>query len=434
MEFSVVDALVLAIYFTLPRAQHPLPFRLSMALYFLAVLLSTLNAQTPMASLFYTWQLARMFLLYAVVTRACADPRVPLALLKGMAAGLIMEAGVVLWQRIGLHMLQTPGTVGHQNLLGMISHFVAFPFFALLLAGERGRLPAAVVLAGVTVVVLTASRATTALACLGYATLFALSALRRWTSLKGVVLAAGVAAITVIAPLAVSSIEERGASQMESSNEERTSFQTAAAMMLSDHPFGVGANDFVEVAVVHGYYQAAGVAPTSHGAIVHNLYWLVAAETGYLGIVTLVLFLLGPLTVAFRYGWRDRGDERGDLLLGLGVVLLIVYIHCYYEWIFITFQAQYLFAMNIGLIAGLAVQRGYWRYPHQHGARGLKHAGHAPTLMERERRLIHTLRRTGNPTERRFILDSIISVRNEISQVRKGVPFHEPSGKTQHDP
>jgi hypothetical protein len=71
----------------------------------------------------------------------------------------------------------------------------------------------------------------------------------------------------------------------------------------------------------------------------------------------------------------------------------------------------------------------------QHGARGLKHAGHTRALIdERERRLIHALRRTGNPTERRFILDSIISVRNEISQVRKGVQFCEPPGKTQHDP
>ena len=76
-----------------------------------------------------------MFLLYAVVERACANPLVPVALLKGMAIGLLVQVPVVLWQRFGLGMLQTPGTTIHQNELGMLSHFVVFPFFALLLYG-----------------------------------------------------------------------------------------------------------------------------------------------------------------------------------------------------------------------------------------------------------------------------------------------------------
>jgi O-antigen ligase len=386
IEFSVVDALTLAIYLSLPRAQHPLPFRLSMALYFAAALLSTLQALMPIAALFYSWQLARMFLVFAVVTRACANPSVPPALLKGMAAGLIMEAGVVLWQRIGLGMLQATGTVGHQNLLGLISHFVVFPYFAQLLAGGRGRFPALVVLAGVIVEVLTTSRATLGLAGLGYATVFALFALRRWTPSKALVLAVGVVAITVLGPLSLSSIERRGAAQLEASDDERSAFEAASAMMLSDHPLGVGANNFVVTGIFDGYYQAAGLSWTSFGATVHNIYWLVVTETGYQGLITFVLLLSRPLWVAFVCGWRNREDERGDLLLGFGVVLLIVYIHCFFEWVFITFQAQYLFMMNIGLIAGLAVQLGYWRYPKQLRERGLHAApgrGLGGTVEER---------------------------------------------------
>jgi hypothetical protein len=123
-ELSALDALALALYFSLPRTPHPLPFRLSMALYFLAALFSVVSARVPMAAFFYVWQLARMFLVYAVVTKGCVDPRVPPALLAGMAAGLFMEARVVLFQRFGLHMLQAVGTIGHQNELGMITHFI----------------------------------------------------------------------------------------------------------------------------------------------------------------------------------------------------------------------------------------------------------------------------------------------------------------------
>jgi O-antigen ligase len=420
-EFSALDALALALYLSLPRSPYPLPFRLSMALYFFAALLSAISAAVPAAALFYVWQLARMFLVYAVVARGCADPRVPLALLMGMAAGLFMEAGIVLFQRFGLHMLQAVGTIGHQNKLGMITHFIVFPFFALMLAGRRGRLPAAVVVAGVVVEVLTASRATLGLAGLGYATVFVISALRNFTPRKGLVLLVAAGTIALVAPFALSSIAHRGATELEESDDERVHLKAAAAMMLSDNPSGVGANNFVMAANVYGYYQTAGVAWTSYTAHVHNVYWLVVAETGYLGLATFVLLLLHPLTLALRCSWRNLESERGDMLLGLGVSLFIVYIHSFVEWVFITYEVQYFCAMEMGLVAGLAAQLGHRRLPYiQHVGGTEKHGDRMKVLMDEETLLTNMLRRTGVPTERRIILASIASVKNEIFDIRKG--------------
>ena len=164
-EFSVLDGLAIAVWLSAPRGAQPLPFKLSMALYFLAVLLSTLQARTPIAALFYPWQLARMFVVYVAVTRwVSADQRVAPALLKGMAAGVFIEAGIAIWQRFALGLLQPEGTFTGQNLLGLTSHFVAFPFFSLLLRGSPELLPAAVILAVIVVEVLTTSRATIGLA------------------------------------------------------------------------------------------------------------------------------------------------------------------------------------------------------------------------------------------------------------------------------
>ena len=119
LEFSALDALALSLYLSLPRMRHPLPFKLSMALYFIAVLLSALQAPVPLATFFYAWQLARMFLVYVVVTRASAvDPRVAPALLLGMALGVFLEVPFTLWQRFELGLIQTSGTVTHQNFLG----------------------------------------------------------------------------------------------------------------------------------------------------------------------------------------------------------------------------------------------------------------------------------------------------------------------------
>ena len=361
-EFSVLDAVALALYFSLPSARYALPFRISMALYFVSVLLSAFQAQVPMATLFYPWQLARMFLVYAAVARACSQPHGAPAVLVGMAAGLVLQAGIAAWERFVLGFVQSGGTV-HQNLLGVMSHFVVFPLFALLLAGRRDWLPAVGTLVGLAVEILTTSRATVGLALFAYAAVFALSALRRWTSRKALVLLFGVFAVVALSPLVVMSFDRRFAAEAPSDYDERAAFQAAASMMISDHPLGVGANQYVVVANVDGYNRVAGVAavPGSLSANVHNVYLLVAAETGYLGLITFVLLLLRPMMVAFLCSWRHPRDQRADLLLGLSVALFTVYLHNFFEWIFVTFQAQYMFALDLGLVAGLTRQLGYRR-------------------------------------------------------------------------
>jgi O-antigen ligase len=390
VEISLLDVLMVALYLSLPRTGDPIPFRLSMLLYFVAVLLSAFQTQVPMAPLFYAWQLARMFVVYAVVAKACVDERVPRALLTGMAIGLCFEACDTIWQRFGHGILQAAGTMGHQNSLGLMTHFVTFPWLALLLAGERGWLPVVAPVAALIIGVLTVSRGTIGLMAAGYVGLFGLSSLRRWTPRKALLLSAGVAVACVVTPVVFSSMQDRFSAQPADTGnsgnyDERVAFETAATMIISDHPFGIGANNYVVVANTDGYNDRAGVAWVlgSDSANVHNVYLLVAAESGYLGLVTFVLMLLRPLIVAFRCGFRNRGDSRCDLLLGLGTSLLVVYIHSYFEWVFVSFSIQYMFALDTGLVAGLATQLGYWRAPAARRLGVVARAGIAPAKVAR---------------------------------------------------
>lgn len=364
-EFSVMDGLAIALYLSFPRAPGPLPFRLSMVLYFLATVFSAFQAQEPTAVLFYSWQLARMFLVYATVARGCADARVPLAILKGMTAGLCVELVVMTWQRFGLGMLQATGTMDHQNILAMITHFVALPVFAVMLSGEAGWLLIAAAPIAIAVYVLTTSRGALGFSVLGYGTIFVLSSLRKWTTRKRTVLVTSILAGLLIIPVAVSSFDRRFADQAEivsSDYDERAAFEKSATLMLSDNPLGQGANHYVLAANLGGYNNRAGVIPVigSESANVHNVYFLVAAETGYPGLITFVIMMLRPLVVALLCGWSNRSDRRGDVLIGLGVTLLIVYVHGFFEWIFVLLETQYMFAMDVGLVAGLATQLGYW--------------------------------------------------------------------------
>lgn len=368
LEISVLDVLAIALYWNLPKARHPLPFRTSMALYFIATLISIFQAPVPVATLFYVWQLARVFLVYAIVARASAiDPAVSFALLQGMAAGVLMEAAIALWQRFGLGILQPHGTFSHQNFLGIMMGFAIFPYLATLLAGRRIRLlPAAVIAASVLTVALTVSRGAVAMTSVGIAAVFITSALRGWTPHKSLVLLIGVFAIMAVTPFALRSLQDRFGvgNSFDPTYEynDRLALERAAALILSDHPLGVGANNYILVAVNGGYDRAAGVAMSSATLLeeVHNAYWLVAAETGYLGLFAFVFFLLRPLTVAFQCGFSHRGDPKGDLLIGLGVTLLAIYIHSFWEWIFVDFDVQYMFAMTVGLVAGITQHLGYW--------------------------------------------------------------------------
>jgi O-antigen ligase len=364
-EFSVLDALAIALYLGTSGPGQPIPFRLSMLFYFLATIASSVQATDPMAALFYSWQLARIFLVYATVKKGCADPRVPIAILKGMTAGLFVEVAVTTWQRFALGMVQAPGTMVHQNLLGMMTHFVSLPAFALVLSGEAGWILTAAVPAAVFIDILTTSRGALGFSLLGCTILFVFSSLRDWTARKRKILTIGTLGLLLLVPVAISSFDKRFSEQAEvvsSDYDERAAFEKAAEMMISDNPLGQGANHYVMAGIFGGYNIRAGVIPvaTSLAANVHNVYLLVAAETGYLGLITLVFMLILPMAAALLCGWRNRLDRRGDLLIGLGVTLITVYIHNFFEWIFVMLETQYMFAIDVGLVAGLALQLGYW--------------------------------------------------------------------------
>ena len=108
----------------------------------------------------------------------------------------------------------------------------------------------------------------------------------------------------------------------------------AAAMILHDHPFGIGANNYIVVANSQGYAERAGVPWSNPFAIVHSVYWLTAAETGYLGVITFVFLWLQITWVSIRCAWKYKNDYRGDIMLGLAATLVVIALHNAYEWVF----------------------------------------------------------------------------------------------------
>jgi O-antigen ligase len=358
-EFTGLDFLAAAFYLSQKNVKYPAPYKLTISLYLCATIISSFQADFPVTALFYSWQIVRMSFIFVVVYKEVrADNRVAFWLMDGMTIGIIIEAVFVVWERIGFGMTQTPGTYIHQNTLGMVSHFTMFPLFALLLGRNGGRLTFPGLVASLLVAVSTASRGTVILAAVGLAMVLTLSVLKRWTTWKGKILLASVVAALVFAPLGEAAIEHRFAASHGSlgameEDSQRVAYKIVAEDMIAHHPlFGVGANNFDYVGNAYGYFSKQ--KDTGWRGNVHNVFMLATAETGYLGAITCLLFLFRLLATPIRAFARHSGDQKADLILGLGVSLLIVYLHSLEEWIFVMFETQYFFAIAAGIVAGLA--------------------------------------------------------------------------------
>lgn len=364
MGLSIIDILAFCVVLATPSRPLPLAFKVIFGLYTGALLLSMFQAQSPAATWFFVWQFLRVVFVAAVIFRAATDDAVPTAILTGLACGVCLEAVLALWQRAHGE-IQAVGTFAHQNTLGMIVNLVMIPFFALVLSGSRQRMVLLVPAAGLIAAVLTTSRGTIGLCAAGLALCFLLVSARRFTFRTAAVGLAGAIGVLALAPIVISSFQNRfAATAVVDDYDEREAFEKAAALIFADFPLGVGANHYVVTAKFGGYSDQAGVHNNdiNRSAHVHNAYWLAAAETGYPGIITFVLMLLYPLYVALRAGWRaPPGDLRGVLLLGFASALTVVYFHNFVEWIFFDASVQYLFGIVSGLIAALAAQLGYWQ-------------------------------------------------------------------------
>tara|TARA_R110000787_G_scaffold2243_3_gene9011 strand:+ start:54672 stop:55946 length:1275 start_codon:yes stop_codon:yes gene_type:complete len=353
---TLIDTLALALILTSRAPWRGLPFLGLFLAYLAATALSMAFSDLPMSSSFYVFQIVRMLLVFVAVASIMNDPNAIRWLIWGLAVGAIVQGIVTVDQRLS-GAIQASGTVGHQNLLGLMLHFVTFPLLALLLAGEKSKIIMLGVLASLIAVALGASRGAVGFAAIGLALLFALSMARRMTPHKWKMVGLAALALAVIAPLTINTLGQRFGDQPIATGPdgEREAFERAAKAMWADHPMGVGANQYVVTANVNGYSERAGVVwnHASRSTNVHNIYLLVAAETGWFGLITLVSLIGWVIIHGLAFSFGNRRDPRGDLVLGAVVAIAVTAGHGIYEWVFVLPYAQYLFAISLGIIAGI---------------------------------------------------------------------------------
>jgi O-antigen ligase len=336
-----------------PRITLAVPF----AAYILTVVIAIHQAKFGNLAFSYVVQLMRAFLLFLAVSRTVMSKRGEEAVLTGLVLGLAVQAGYAIWARAG-GALQTGGSLGHQNLLGFVSHLVLMPAFAMFLVGRWKRAALIGVVSGVIVVILTASRATIAFSAIGLGLTLMLSIAVRFTTRKAVMGALATLMLVASYPLAKITLERRFQAQRTAfftEDKEREAFAKAAHAMLAAKPMGVGPNHYVFIANTEGYSARAGVgwATGSRSTNVHNSYLLVAAETGYLGLIAMLALLASAIWYAVSTAVRFRGQPGAEILVGVASGIVAMCVHGLFEWMFVVSSTQYIFAITLGVICGL---------------------------------------------------------------------------------
>lgn len=361
-EFSLLDSVAIGVLLGM-RTRGPGPFLvIPFIAYILASLVAVTQARFGALAFSYIIQLVRIFLVFLAVAKVVQSERGERAVLRGLIAGVGVQAGYALWARAG-GALQTGGSLGHQNLLGFVSHMALLPAFAMLLAGRWPRLALLGMCAGLTAVILTASRATIAFSAMGLVLTLLCSLAIRFSGRKAMLGMVGIVLLLAAYPIANATLARRFAAQQTSLfqvDRERAAFEQAARSMLSAKPMGIGPNHYVFIANTEGYSAKAGVnwAEGSRSTNVHNSYLLVAVETGYLGLVTFLALIGSGIFCAFATAIRFRRQVGSDVLIGTGCALIVTSLHGNFEWMYLVYPSQYLFAASLGMIAGLRRRYG----------------------------------------------------------------------------
>jgi hypothetical protein len=145
-------------------------------------------------------------------------------------------------------------------------------------------------------------------------------------------------------------ILDRIRSAPAASGAARDEFNYAAELMLRDHPFGVGLNNFSYVLTNQEKYRAhfEAMKYEEQAGVCHHIYWLTAAETGYLGLLLYLVLMARFTWIALRGSFRGKSVER-TLLFGIFLGFCALHASGFYEWAFRVTPVLQLFAISAAM-------------------------------------------------------------------------------------
>jgi len=331
-----------------------------LAAFFAVGVVATALSPEPVYGAFTLFKLLRLYLIYWCVTNLIIVGMPLDHVWYGMMGTATIMTILAFKQKYLDGYYRIPGPFDHSNTIPLFVNLIAPALLVWGLADRRltpGRVVAS--LAGVSglafSVVATFSRA--GIALMAASLVLALIA----ANTRGRSLRAQLASVMVLivflggAAKASSSMMARIELAPKASEEARDEFNTAAALMLSDHFFGVGLNNFSLVLSTTPKYNAVikVMKDEAQAGVCHHIYRLTAAEMGYPGVALFLLVLLRFTWRSFRYAFRAARLD-GLLMIAFGLGFTATNLGGLLEWAFRVTPVMQTFAVAAAISCGLA--------------------------------------------------------------------------------
>ena len=335
--------------------------------YLLMCLVSTVNATNITYSAFEIFRMLKMGFFMAVMYNILLYYNCFSTVINGIACGMMFNLCCVLFQKYVQGYYATTGFLRHKNNAGMYANMIMPICLYIVLnvkfsSGWRRPFYAVVFFACVATVILTLSRGAWAVSAVCVFLIMSISLIRGISAEKVAVIGATAFLLLLGVVKSYDTIYERLTIGNEAGTKGRQSLIYNAADMANKNFFGVGINN----------YTAANTPENNYGNIYENLnyvegrknlgkvetiYMLTAAECGWLGLASLLLWYFYYLLLAFRcavYYWKSN---MAYLAVGLTVSLFGAYLHSTLEWILRYSTLFYLLMVMFAMISALAYFR-----------------------------------------------------------------------------
>ena len=340
-------------------------------LYYLAILLSGFNAIHMHQWGFEVYKMFWMYITFLAAFNYLNNSKTLVFFIYLVCSILIILFLVGINQKYRMGIYQIPSTFPHQNSLSLYLELYGLLSLGILMNEQMSKLLFCLCLfafgGSVLLIIFTYSRGGLVVYFGGIAIICACSILFNGFSIRRMTLMLiGLIVMLTIIGYALPRIIQRFTKAPEASKNTRINLAIAARRMADQYTLGVGANNFSEYSGIRYDYSREEYADSSNtalevmmekggrGAIVETIYLLVAAECGWWGLGTLLLWFLYYYFSDIISMFVLRKKPCSGIVIGLFGGLTCNYWHSTLEWSlkqYDNFAGQMIIYAVIGVIA-----------------------------------------------------------------------------------
>ena len=330
-------------------------------LYYFAILLSGINAIHMHQWGFEVYKMFWMYITFLAAFNYLNNSKNLTFFIYIVCSILIILFVVGVYQKYRMGIFQIPSTFPHQNALSLYIELFGLLTLGVLMNEQVDRFLFIFCLfafcGSVLLIIFTYSRGGLVIYFGGIAIVCALSILLNGFSTRRLILMLiGLLVMLSIMGYALPRIIQRFTKAPEASKNTRIVLAIASKQMADDYRLGFGANNYSEYSggeydYLEDYYKND---PPRYGGIVETIYLLVAAECGWWGLGTLILWFLYYYLSDIISMFVLRKKPCSGIVIGLFAGLSCIYWHSTLEWCmkqFNNFAEQMVVYAVIGVIA-----------------------------------------------------------------------------------